>query len=165
MQSSNHGRNRVASVDDVVRTVTSRVEGIRRLLNSHHPTEESFRQYHQEALTLSVNFERLISVLYPTTHQRTLTLVMSLCQGIEHIINLRNVVDRNSNGSRNNENNNSTLSTTNLLSPNSVSDNMSIISTTTSGISSSREENERQNLDDTPSLAQMAKVPDSKLTG
>ena len=90
---------------------------------------------------------------------------MSLCQGIEHIINLRNVVDRNSNGSRNNENNNSTLSTTNLLSPNSVSDNMSITSTTTSGISPSREENERQNLDDVPSLVQVAKVPDSKLTG
>ena len=67
---SNHGRNRVASVDDVVRTVTRRTEGIRRSLNSH-PTEESVRQYHQDALTLSVNFERLRSVLYPTTYQRT----------------------------------------------------------------------------------------------
>ena len=46
MQFSGHGRNRVASVDDVVRTVTRRVKGVRRLLNSQ-PTEESIRQYHQ----------------------------------------------------------------------------------------------------------------------
>ena len=40
MQFSSHRRNRVASIDDVVRIVTRRVEGIRRLLNSQS-TEES----------------------------------------------------------------------------------------------------------------------------
>ena len=52
MQFSSHGRNMIASVDDVVRTVTRRVEGIRRLLNNH-PTEESLQQYHQDVVTLS----------------------------------------------------------------------------------------------------------------
>ena len=135
MQFSNHGRKRVASVDDVATTVTRRVEGIRDLLNSH-PTEESLRQYRHDALTLSVNVELLRSVLYP--YQRTLILVMSLCPGIEQ----RNVAGRNSDGSRSNENNNSTLNTTNVL-PNSVTDNISITITTTSGISPIREENER----------------------
>ena len=161
MQFSSHGRNRVASVDDVVRTVTRKVEGIRRLLNSQ-PTEESLRQYHQDALTLSVCFERLRSVLYPKTYQKILILVVPLCQEIEHIINLRNVAGRNSNGSRNNDNNNSTLSTTNVL-PNSVTDNISITSTTTSGISPIREENERQNLDDATSVVQVARAPRSKI--
>ena len=82
---------------------------------------------------------------------------MSLCQKIEHIINLRNVAGRNSNDSRDNENNNGTYNTTNVL-PNSVTDNISITSTTTSGISPIREENERQNLGDAPSVAQVAKA-------
>ena len=34
MQFSSHRRNSLASVDDVVRTVMRRVEGIKRLLNS-----------------------------------------------------------------------------------------------------------------------------------
>ena len=156
MQFSSHGRKRVALLDDVVRAVMRRVEGIRRLLNSQ-PTEESLRQYHQDSLTLSVSFERLRSVFYPTTYQRTLILVVSLCQEVEHIINLRNVAGRNSNDSRNNENNNSTHNTTNVL-PNPVTDNISITSTTTRDISPIREENERQNLDDAPSVAQVAKA-------
>ena len=165
MQFSNHGRYRVASVDGVVRTVTKRVEGIRRLLNSH-PTEESLHQYHQDALTLSVRFERLRSVLYLTRYQRTLTLVMSLFDTeveIEPTINLRNVADRNSSGSRNNKNNNNTLNTTNLLPPNTVTDNISITSTAKSGISPIREENERQNLDEAPCVAQVAKAPRFKI--
>ena len=40
MQFLSHCRNRAASVDDVVRTMMRRVEGIRRLLDSHS-TEES----------------------------------------------------------------------------------------------------------------------------
>ena len=56
MQFSSHGRNGVASVDDVLRTVTRRVEGIRRLLNNQ-PRVESLRQYHQDVLSLSVNFD------------------------------------------------------------------------------------------------------------
>ena len=161
MQFSSHGRKRVALLDDVVRAVMRRVEGIRRLLNSQ-PTEESLRQYHQDSLTLSVSFERLRSVFYPTTYQRTLILVVSLCQEVEHIINLRNVAGRNSNDSRNNENNNSTHNTTNVL-PNPVTDNISITSTTTRDISPIREENERQNLDDAPSVAQADKTPRFKI--
>ena len=148
-------------VDDVVRTVTRRIEGVRRLLNSQ-PTEESLCQYHQDALTLSVKFERLRLVIYPTTYQRTLTLVVPLCQEIEHIIDLRNLAGRNSNDSRKNENSNSTHNTTNVL-PNLVTNNISITSTTTSGISPIREENERQNLDDAPSVAQVAKAPIIKI--
>ena len=159
MQFSNHGRKRVALVDDVVRTVTRRVEGIRRFLNSH-PTEKSLSQYRHDALTLSVNFELIRSVLYPTTYQRT--SVACLCQEIEHIIALRNVAGRNSDDSRNNGNNNSTLNTTNVL-PNSVTDNIIITSTTTSGISPIREENERQNVNDAPSVAEVAKAPRFKI--
>ena len=63
---------------------SDKVEGIRRLLNSQ-PTEKSLPQYHQDPLTLLVNFQWLRSVLYPTTYHRTLTSVVSLCQEIEHI--------------------------------------------------------------------------------
>ena len=62
-----------------------------------------------------VNFEWLRSVLYRTTYQKTLTLVMPLCQEIWNIINLRNAAGRNSNDSISNKNNNSTLNTTNVL--------------------------------------------------
>ena len=41
MQFSSNCRNRIASAEDVVRTVTRRVEGIRLLLNSK-PTEEPY---------------------------------------------------------------------------------------------------------------------------
>ena len=158
MQFSSHCRIRVASVDDIVRTVTRRVGGIRRLLNSQL-TEESLRQYHQDALTHSVNFERLRSVLYPTTYWRRLTLVVSLCQETGNTINLRNVSGRNSNGSRNNENNNSTINTTNVL-PNSATDNINITSNTIRGITTIREENEWQNLDH---VAQVVKAPRFKI--
>ena len=83
-------------------------------------------------------------------------------QKIEHIITLRNSADRNSDISRNNRNNKSTLNTTNVL-PNLIIDNISITSTTTSGISPIREENERQNLNDAPSVAEVAKAPRFKI--
>ena len=90
-----------------------------------------------------------------------MALVVSLCQEIEHVINLGNVTGRNSNGSRNNENN-STLNTTKVL-PNLVTDNISTTSTTTSCISPIREENERQNLADANSAVQVAKAPIFKI--
>ena len=161
MQFSIHGRNRVTSVDNVVRKVTRRKEGIRRLLNSR--LTESLRQYHQDALTLSPNFKWLRSVLYPLTYQRTLTLVMSLCKEIENVINLRNVADRNSNGSRNNEGNKNTPNTGNVLPPNLVTNNISITSATTSGITPIRAENKRQNLNDALSEAQVVKAPRLKI--
>ena len=160
MQFSSHGKNRVVSVEDVVGTVARRVEDIRHLLNSQ-PTAESLRQYHQDALSLSVSFEQLRSVLYPTPYQKILTLVVSLCQEIEHIINLRNLAGRNSNGSRRYENYNSTLIITNIL-PYSVN-NINITSNTKSAISPIREENNRQNRDDTPSVAKVATPPRLKI--
>ena len=85
-----------------------------------------------------------------------------MCQEIEHIINLRNLASRNSNGSRRYGNNNSTLNITNVL-PYSVNDNISITSNTKGGISSIREENERQNLDDAPGVAKVATPPRFKI--
>ena len=74
-----------STIASTLRQINRRITGIRRTIQ-HDPDEDTIRRSRHEAMTLFTNFERLQSIVYPTTYRRTIQSIVQLQEQIEGIM-------------------------------------------------------------------------------